>query len=272
MTDVAEKRAHHAAPPVPETPSERREVVRMRNLDLILEGRPVLTDVNLTVSEFEFLSVVGPNGGGKTTLIKLILGLLQPSRGTVRVFGESPEAARHRIGYLPQYVHFDPLFPITVRDVVMMGRLGTGRRKWRFGKPDREAADRAMRRAHVEDLSERSFQALSGGQRQRVLLARALATEPELLLLDEPTANVDTFVESRLFETLRELNAHMTILIVSHDLGVVSSAVTRVICVKQTVRVHPTSELTGDLVQELYGADMHMVQHDHNCAAAGGKR
>ncbi|MFW5803564.1 MAG: metal ABC transporter ATP-binding protein [Verrucomicrobiota bacterium] len=269
MTDVAENRVQTGAPPTSEK-TVGREVIRVRDLDLNLEGRPVLRKVDLTVSEYEFLSVVGPNGGGKTTLIKLILGLLQPSSGTVRVFGKPPESVRRRIGYLPQYVHFDPLFPITVRDVVMMGRLGMGRRTWRFGKADREAALRAMQRAHVEDLSERSFDALSGGQRQRVLLARALATEPELLLLDEPTANVDTVVENRLFETLRELNAHMTILVVSHDLGVVSSAVTRVICVKKTVRVHPTSELTGDLVRELYGADIHMVQHDHNCAAARG--
>ena len=244
-------------------------VVRMVDLRFCIDEVVVLEDVDLEVHDFEFLSVVGPHRGGKTTLIKLVLGLLKPTAGRVEVFGRPPTAVRNRIGYLPQYVHYDPLFPITVRDVVLMGRLGTGH-KWGFGRADREAAERAMRRAHVQDLGGRSFQALSGGQRQRVLLARALATEPALLLLDEPTANVDTAVESRLFETLQELNQQMTILVVSHDLGVVSSAVSKVICVKKTVRVHPTSEFSGELVRELYGGDIHMVQHDHCCTSGAG--
>jgi zinc transport system ATP-binding protein len=151
-----------------------------------------------------------------------------------------------------------------------MGRLGEDHRRAGFGPEDRRAADTALEQAGVAALRERPFRALSGGERQRVLLARALATEPRLLLLDEPTSNVDAAAEQKLFETLETLNRTMTILLVSHDIGVVSQVVSGVICVKRTVRVHPTTELTGDLVRELYGGEMRMVHHDQCCGTGGG--
>lgn len=229
---------------------------------------PVLTDVQLHVEAGQLAAIVGPNGGGKTTLLKLALGLLAPTSGHVRMFGQPPERARNRIGYMPQYAHVDPRFPVTVLDVVLMGMLnhrGVAMRS----RAEKEAANRALAEVDMEALADRPFDALSGGQRQRVLLARALVSEPEMLLLDEPTANVDNEAEDKLNSILRRLNQRMTILLVSHDLGFVSQVVQSVICVNRHVVVHPTSELTGDMVRGYYGNDLRMVRHDHRCNIPG---
>ena len=170
------------------------------------------------------MCIVGPNGGGKTTLVKLILGLLRPQRGEVRVFGQPPHRARLRVGYMPQHVQHDPQFPVTVMDIVLMGRLGQGVLGWP-GRADRRAAIDALAQVGMEEFRRRPFADLSGGQRQRVLIARALCCKPDLLLLDEPTSNVDSLVEARLLDLLRDLNRQMTIVMVSHDLGFVSGLV-----------------------------------------------
>jgi zinc transport system ATP-binding protein len=239
-------------------------VVWLRGVSFGYESVPVLEDVNLSVGRCESVCVIGPNGGGKTTLLKLILGLLRPSAGELRVFGQSPQRARLRVGYMPQHARHDPQFPVTVMDIVLMGRLGRGRlgglAGW-YGAADRQAAADALRRMGLEGLARRPFAALSGGQRQRVLIARALCCQPELLLLDEPTANVDTLMEARLLEILRELNRQMTILMVSHDLGFVSNLVESVICVNRRVIVHPTSQISGEMIQSMYGGTVRMVHH-----------
>jgi zinc transport system ATP-binding protein len=212
--------------------------------------------------------VVGPNGGGKTTLIKLILGLLAPTTGQVRLFGTSPGSAWSRVGYMPQYTHVDMAFPVSVLDVVLMGRLENARR-WRYTREDRESARHALDEVGLADKAKQPFSNLSGGQRQRVLIARALCGNPELLLMDEPTANVDPAAEASLFNILAELNTRMTILVVSHDLGFVSKVVKSVICVNKKVLVHPTSNLDGTLINEIYGGDLRMVRHDHRCSHEG---
>jgi zinc transport system ATP-binding protein len=241
--------------------------VQFENVSFAYQAAPVLVDVNLAIRPGETVCVVGPNGGGKTTLVKLILGLLRPDAGEVRVFGRPPVRARRRVGYMPQYVRHDPQFPVTVMDIVLMGRLGrpglAGWFGW-YGRADRGAARKALARVGMEGFTRRPFAALSGGERQRVLIARALCTEPELLLLDEPTANVDTLVETRLVEILRELASDMAIIMVSHDLGVVSSFARRVVCVNRRVVVHPTSEITGELIQDLYQHDVRIVHHEQH--------
>ena len=242
-------------------------VVEIRGMSFAYDGTPVLEDVDLTIDEREFVSVVGPNGGGKTTLIKLLLGLLKPTSGTVRVYGTSPVEARRRIGYMPQHTNLDPQFPVRVIDVVLMGRLGAHFGAYR--KADRGAATTALGELEIEELARRPFSALSGGQRQRVLIARALAAEPDLLLLDEPTANLDLHVESEFYELLKQLNERLTIVLVSHDFGFVSRYVQTVVCVKRNVIVHPTSEITGEIISEIYGGDMRLVRHDHACAEEG---
>jgi len=226
------------------------------------DGEVVLEDVNLTIGERDFVSVVGPNGGGKTTLLRLILGLLKPDRGRIRVFGLPPVEARGRIGYMPQYARFDPRFPVTVLDVVLMGRHSAGRIFGRFTRRDREIAREVLDQVGLADLADRPFSALSGGQRQRVLIARALACRPDLLLLDEPTANLDVVVEGQLYDLLSEISRHLTVILVSHELGFVSRFVKRVVCVAREVVVHPTSEITAEILNDLFGADMRMVRHD----------
>ena len=157
---------------------------------------------------------------------------------------------------------------MTVRDVVLMGRLG-GRWGGPYSKADKQAAATALAEMELTELKDRPFRTLSGGQRQRLLIARALACEPDMLLLDEPTANVDLMVEQKLHEILRNLNRRMTILMVSHDLGFVSQIVESVICVNRRVLVHPTSDITGEVIKDIYGGDLHMVRHDHRCSEEG---
>ena len=163
-------------------------VISMKGVSFSYNGFRVLEDVNLTVKKGDFLSMVGPNGGGKTTLLKIILGLLRPKSGDVRVFGHSPVKVRSRIGYMPQHISLDALFPVNVLDVVLMGRLGSGKNLGFYGKADETAALAALKEMELYDARDRSFSDLSGGQQQRVLIARALATQPELLLLDEPAS------------------------------------------------------------------------------------
>ncbi len=250
-----------------ETPMNER-IAELKNVSFAYNREPVLENVNLTIKKGEFASIVGPNGGGKSTLLKLLLGLLRPSSGELTVFGNTPEKVRHRIGYMPQHAQFDIQFPVTVMEVVLMGRLGHTRGV-RYSKKDRHIADRSLEDVHIANLAKRSFSDLSGGQRQRVLIARALSCEPDLLLLDEPTANIDPEAEVVLFEILKTLNKRMTILFATHDIGFVSQTVKSVICVNRCVVVHPTSEITGEIIKDIYGGEICMIRHDHRCSEEG---
>jgi zinc transport system ATP-binding protein len=243
-------------------------VITIRGLDFAYNGSPILEDVNLDIAPLDSLCIVGPNGGGKTTLLKLILGLLRPGRGEIRVLGEKPEAARLRVGYVPQHAHYDPLFPVTVLDVVLMGRLdrlAIGP----YAARDREAARAALAEMGLADQERRLFAEISGGQRQRALIARALAASGELLILDEPTANIDAVSEEHLFEMLHKLNERLTIMLVTHDVGFASKFFKSIACVNRQVIIHPTSELTGELIRNMYGGDIRMIRHDHRCAKEG---
>ena len=237
-------------------------VIEIEGVSFSFDKTPVLEDVNLKIDVNDFVWIVGPNGGGKTTLVKIILGLLQPQAGKVAVFGREPSEARSRIGYMPQFAHLDPQFPINVIDVVLMGRLGKKRRLGPFRRNDRDIAESVLDEVGLLDLGRKSFSSLSGGQQRRVLIARALAAEPELLVLDEPTANLDLLVEKGLYDLLRTLNSRLTIIMVSHDPAFVSDNVERVVCVKRTVSEHPTCELDGNFIGELFGGEMRLVRHD----------
>jgi zinc transport system ATP-binding protein len=241
-----------------------RPVIDIRDLAFSFDGRNnVLEEVNVSVAPLDFASVIGPNGGGKTTLLKIILGLLEPDVGTVEVLGTTPVKARPAIGYMPQFATFDPVFPVRVADVVLMGRLGPTRAVGPFGHQDVEAMADVLAQVGLAGFEKRPFSDLSGGQRQRVLLARALASDPELLLLDEPASGLDQKVELDFFELLRRLNESKTLVLVSHDLGFVRSFVKSVICVHCHVDVHPTERLDGTTIHELYGGEVRAVRHDH---------
>jgi zinc transport system ATP-binding protein len=250
-------------------PMPEKTVISINNVSFAYTGGvPILEKVNLTILARDSVCIVGPNGGGKTTLLKLILGLLKPTEGRIRVFDKKPEEARLQIGYVPQYAHYDPQFPVTVLEVVLMGRLGS-----RFGGPysreDKKAAEEALRLMSLLELRERLFAEISGGQRQRVLIARALACEAELLLLDEPTSNIDALVETNLFEILQDLNKRMAILMVTHDIGFISKFFRNVACINRRVVIHPTSNLTGEMIQDIYGDGVCMIRHDHNHTGQG---
>jgi zinc transport system ATP-binding protein len=238
---------------------EAPHAVRFDGVSFAYDGEPVIRNANLVIAERDFVSIVGPNGGGKTTLLKLILGLLAPREGTVRVFGQTPEKARARIGYTPQRADLDPQFPVNVLDVTLMGRLGKGRPVGRYSAQDRSVARACLAEVGLEPYCRRSLSLLSGGQRQRVLIARALASEPDLLLLDEPTANLDVGVQDDFYALLRQLSERLTVILVSHDVGFVSQFVRTVVCVNRHVCVHPT----GEQIVELYGRHIRMVKHDH---------
>lgn len=246
----------------------KEPVVHIKDLDFSQGKTKILEKVNLTVNELDSLCVVGPNGGGKTTLIRLILGLLKPDCGVIKLFGRNPEDTRARVGYVPQHANYDPLFPVTVMEVVLMGRLGKSF-SGRYSRSDKEAASAALAEMQLSETAGRPFADLSGGQRQRVLIARALASDSRMLILDEPTANIDTQVESHLFEILLELNKRMTILMVTHDLGFASQFFNSVICVNRQVAIHATCEVTGAIIQELYGSEISMIRHDHSCSEGG---
>jgi zinc transport system ATP-binding protein len=237
-------------------------VIELENVWFSYNGSPVLEDVNIVVHEKDFLSIVGPNAGGKTTILKLILGLIKPSKGVVRVFGNSPVKARARIGYMPQHTSLDPMFPVSVLDVVLMGRLGRSMYFGLYRKEDKEAAKEALKRVELYDVRHRPFAELSGGQSQRVLIARALVSGPDLLLLDEPTANVDIAVGTEFYDLLDQLNKNMTIVLVTHDLGFVSRYVKNVACVNRRVVSHPTCNISGEMINEIYGSDVHIIRHD----------
>ncbi len=238
--------------------------VHIENLCFSYEQNRVLSDVNLDIHHLDSICIVGPNGGGKTTLIKCILGILDPDQGEVSVFGKSPQQVRLRMGYVPQYANFDPHFPISVVEVVCMGRLGSSR-GGKYSSADKEQAFAALTQVDLGEYAKRSFSALSGGQRQRVLIARALASGGDLLILDEPTANIDHTAESHFFDLLGTLNEKMTILMVTHEVGFASTFFKRIACVNNQVVIHPTSELTGELIQNMYGGDLQMIRHDHRC-------
>lgn len=240
-------------------------IIEINDLNFGYEpGTLTLENVSFSVARGASGCIVGPNGGGKSTLLKLLLGLLAPTSGTIRIFGVSPVSARPKIGYMPQYHKLDSAFPVSVLEVALMGRMR--RNFWgRYSKADRIAALEALDEMGIADLEKRSFAALSGGQRQRVLIARALAGEPELLLLDEPTANIDPGAEEQFHGALECLRKRMTVLTVSHDLGFVSRGNDQVICVNRFVSVHEAETFTADAANAVYHHDVSMIKHTHHC-------
>lgn len=236
-------------------------VIESRDVSFSYDRVPVVVGATFAIHEGEFVYVIGPNGGGKTTLLKLMVGLIRPQVGTISVFGAPPEKTRSRVGYVAQSARHDPGVPVTVMDVVLMGRLSANRIGG-YASEDLRAASRALERLSMQTMGQRPFADLSGGQKQRVLIARALVGEPSLLLLDEPTANIDPAAREEIMNVLDELRKEMTIVMVSHDVGFVPESVSKVVCVNQTVAVHPTSEVTAEAVGQVYGRQMRLVRHD----------
>lgn len=237
-----------------------KSVIEINNLFVELDGVTVLEHVNLTVNECDFLGIIGPNGGGKTTLLRVLLGLVKPVRGKVRIMGEPVEKNRHLLGYVPQYAVFDRSFPISVEEVVMSARLARKQGR-RFSYEDYNIADAALERVEMLPLRSRQMGELSGGERQRVLVARALAAEPRILLLDEPTASVDSRFAAGFYELLQELNREMTLILVSHDISAVSTYVKTLACLNRTLFYENSRELSQEMIENTYHCPVDLIAH-----------
>lgn len=237
-------------------------VIKVENVWVSWDGEPVLKGVNLTVCEGDFFAIIGPNGGGKTTLLKVILGLIRPNAGSVRVFGGKPEENRKYLGYVPQFRTFDFDYPITVMEMVLSGRLGhIGGMVKRYDDDDVSFARQALETMGIGHLTGRELRDLSGGEQQRAIIARALAGEPKILLLDEPTVYVDTPTETHFYDILDHLKETLTIVLVSHDIGVISTHVTKVGCLNRTLYTHDSAEITGDMLEGGYPCPVDLIAH-----------
>ena len=251
--------------------------LEIKDISVSFRGVVALEEINMTLEPGDFVGIIGPNGAGKSVLLKVVLGLLKPDRGSIRIFGRPPRRAHGLVSYVPQHASFDREFPIAVLDVVLMGRLGRRKLLRRLNDEDRDRARAALRRVEMEELADRQIGGLSGGQIQRVLIARALAVDAKLLLLDEPTSNLDTPMVSALYRLLDELSSEITIVLVAHDVGVMSKYVRSVACLNRRLFHHGPGELTPEIIERTYGESMDVITHRHEHGfhgehPAGGER
>lgn len=238
-------------------------LIECEGLSFGYHASPVISHAHFSVPQTRAVCIVGSNGSGKTTLCKLLLGVLKPRQGSLKVLGTTPKEARQHIGYLPQQVDIDPHFPVRVIDLVLTGCLQSGS-LFSYSKSNHAQAREALDCMGLTDFAHMPYASLSGGQKRRALIARALACKPRLLIMDEPTANVDPAAEDTLFETLQNLDSHVSVLLVSHQFDLVSHYVKHVICVHSGghIHVHPTAEVTPERLQQLYGSNVRLVRHD----------
>jgi len=219
-----------------------KKVIEITELSFAYESDMILEEINLTVEERDFLAIIGPNGGGKSTLLKLILGLLKPKSGSVEIYGKRPSKALSLIGYVPQNTNVNTDFPIKVIEVVLMGHVGGKRPLWGYGEEERSCAMGALAEVGMAAYADRKIGDLSGGQRQRVMIARALCAHPQILLLDEPTASIDIQGQKEIYELLKKLNATMTIIVVSHDISVILGYATKAAHINKRLSYHDISD------------------------------
>lgn len=227
-----------------------------KDVSFAYQENSVLKNVSFFVKEGEFIGIIGPNGGGKTTLLKLIMGFLRPVDGQIEIFNKSPKSAQNYISYVPQTVRFDRQFPISVMELVLLGRLSKLPWYGRYSKEDKEKALEALEKVNLIHLKNYAFGNLSGGQAQRALIARALVSEPKLLLLDEPTASVDAQSEADIYAILEKLKGKMTMMMVTHDLATVVNQVDQVVLVQQNAITMNPQEVCEHFAVGLYHAPL----------------
>jgi zinc transport system ATP-binding protein len=245
-------------------------LVKIEHVGFDYVNEQVLSDISLEIKRGEFLGIIGPNGSGKTTLLKIILGLLKPKTGSVHLFGQDIANFNKwsKVGYVPQKVWLNASsFPITVEEIIGLGLVSNRRILDFINKPDRLEITRSLIAVGLENKRKRLISELSGGQQQRVFIARALVSNPELLVLDEPTVGVDIKSQEYFYELLRDLNQRLqlTLILVSHDIEVVAHEVTHIACINHKIvsHGHPKDVLVGDFMERLYGKDLRFVIHGH---------
>lgn len=233
--------------------------VEIKNVSYKINSNQILEDINLSIEMNDFLAIIGPNGGGKSTLLKMMLGLIKPQKGSVEVFGESPEKSRDKIGYLPQFTHLESDFPINVFETVMMGRYKGIFKD--YNHQDENCVIQSLKEVNMLDFQDTQIGNLSGGQLQRVLIARALARRPKLLLLDEPTASIDPEMQKLFYDLLNKIRKEMAVVLVSHDVGVVSSYVESIACLNQRLFSHGPVKTAINGIKEAYNFKLDLVTH-----------
>ena len=236
-----------------------QNVVEMTDVSVKFNNQPVLTSINLNIRANDFLAIIGPNGGGKSTLLKVILGLLKADQGQVTVFGNQPGDPHNPIGYLPQHVSFDPDFPINVHDTVLSGRYHGFFRG--YSDEDRDMVEKALDEVDMLNLQDRQMSRLSGGQMQRVFIARALVRDPKLLLLDEPMASIDPEMQNSFYKLLSRLRGRMAIVLISHDVGAVSTQVENIACLNQRLYYHGPVEDSEKGLEAVYKCPIDLISH-----------
>lgn len=239
----------------------KQPLIQLTNIAAAYERKTVLEHVNLTIYEHDFLGVIGPNGGGKTTLMKIILGLLKPAGGQVRFFSHGEEVSEISMGYLPQYNSIDKKFPISVYDVVLSGLNRQKSLFHSFTKEQHEQVRQVIARMGLEGLEQRAIGQLSGGQLQRALLGRALVSDPQVVILDEPNTYIDKRFEAKLYSLLEEINRERAIVLVSHDIGTVLQNVKTIACVNGTLDYHPDTEIPSEWLEEHFGCPIELLGH-----------
>ena len=236
-------------------------LLTIRSLCAGYEHETILQDINLDIYPADFIGLIGPNGGGKSTLLKVILGLLPPQSGEVRVLGMDPHQGRRHIGYVPQFVESDRDFPISVWETVSLGLVSGWAPFRRFSKAEQARIEEALEVVGISDLHRKPMGTLSGGQRQRVFIARALVSDPQILLLDEPTASIDPNVTQDVYELLLHLNQNMAILLITHDMMAISSYTKTIACLNRKLIYHNCKELTPEMLDVTYGCPVDLIAH-----------
>ena len=236
-------------------------IIQISELYAAYDEKTVLRNVNLSVYERDFLGIIGPNGGGKTTLIKNILGLHQPQKGKIRFYKEGKEVPEINMGYLPQYNNIDKKFPISVYEVILSGLSKQKSIFRRYSNEQHELVRQMIVRMGLEGMDKRAIGELSGGQLQRALLGRALVSNPEVIILDEPNTYIDKRFEAKLYSLLEDINKERAIILVSHDIGTVLKNVKTIACVNETVHYHPHTEVPTEWLEEHFGCPIEMLGH-----------
>jgi zinc transport system ATP-binding protein len=240
---------------------KKKIAIELKNISACYENEIVIENINLDIFDSDFFGIIGPNGGGKSTLLKIILGLLTPTKGTVRIYGELPSIGRKKIGYVPQYSEYDKQYPITVWDVVLMGRRSIRGLYPTYSTEDKNETLEAIKKVNMLEFKKRHISELSGGQRQRVFIARALVSNPKILLLDEPTASIDKDLQINFYKLLKELNKSVTIVLVTHDIGVISSYVNRVACLNHFMFTHDEKMISREMLEATYNCPVDLIAH-----------